>query len=218
MLFVAAPSASKLNVPYNGNALISNLVVETVSSPVTHAAPETKSVPPGGCGMEFIFVTNPGAIDPATTKYFSLHHAATIPPLPFLPTFKFAAIHALEHRGSVVAVAAAHVRPHFTFAGDVELNACAISTSVRLLHFPVVLTLVHVDGPHVTTDDFAAPLTLASSRDEQSLVNAYVCEIASYVTDARASVSADAIEARDRRETFARRRRPRARRAIAIAT
>ena len=124
-----------------------------------------------------MFISYPGAMEPTTTKYLSVHHAATTPSPPSREPPRFAAIHSDEHRKSVVDVAAVHEAPHFTFS--VADSAAAISVAVCAEHFAVETFTVHVDGPHVTTELFVA---VNESPAVQSVVKPYVARIASYLT------------------------------------
>jgi hypothetical protein len=124
-----------------------------------------------------MFISYPDAMEPTTTKYLSVHHAATTPSPPSREPPRFAAIHSDEHRKSVVDVAAVHEAPHFTFS--VADSAAAISVAVCAEHFAVETFTVHVDGPHVTTELFVA---VNESPAVQSVVKPYVALIASYVT------------------------------------
>jgi len=137
-----------------------------------------------------MFISYPGAMEPTTTKYLSVHHAATTPSPPSREPPRFAAIHSEEHRKSVVDVAAVHEAPHFTFSGLTADSASAISIPVCAGHLPVAVTIEHVDGPHVTAELFV-PATNESPA-VQSAVKLYVVLIALYVTLARTPIDDDA--------------------------
>ena len=132
-----------------------------------------------------MFISYPDAMEPTTTKYLSVHHAATTPSPPSREPPRFAAIHSDEHRKSVVDVAAVHEAPHFTFSGLLADSAAAISVAVCAEHFAVETVTVHVDGPHGTTELFVA---VNESPAVQSEVKLYVVLIALYVTLARTPI------------------------------
>ena len=149
-----------------------------------------------------MFISYPDAMEPTTTKYLSVHHAATTPSPPSREPPRFAAIHSDEHRKSVVDVAAVHEAPHFTFS--VADSAAAISVAVCAEHFAVETFTVHVDGPHVTTELFVA---VNESPAVQSVVKPYVALIASYVT-ARTPIDDDDDDATNANAASARAVRP----------
>ena len=151
-----------------------------------------------------MFISYPDAMEPTTTKYLSVHHAATTPSPPSREPPRFAAIHSDEHRKSVVDVAAVHEAPHFTFSGLLADSAAAISVAVCAEHFAVETFTVHVDGPHVTTELFVA---VNESPAVQSVVKPYVALIASYVT-ARTPIDDDDDDATNANAASARAVRP----------
>ena len=136
-----------------------------------------------------MFISYPDAMEPTTTKYLSVHHAATTPSPPSREPPRFAAIHSDEHRKSVVDDAAVHEAPHFTFSGLLADSAAAISVAVCAEHFAVETITVHVDGPHVTAELFVVPAAAVNeSPAVQSEVKLYVVLIAIFVTLARTPI------------------------------